>query len=63
MNSATNNLAGIHAVAGSSRGRARIAAYRPAFWSTLEIFGCIAIDPMTATGHKTTRHRPLEPSP
>jgi hypothetical protein len=62
MNTPTNNLAGAHAVAVSSRGRAGNAAYRSASWSALEIFGCVAIDTMTSTGHKTTRPRPLEPS-
>ncbi len=63
MNTLTSNMAGHHAVAASSRGRAGIAAYRSVSWSALEIFGCPAIDPMTWTGHKTTRPRPLEPSP
>ncbi len=62
MNTATSIQAGSNAVAVPSRDRAKT-AYRSASWSALEItFGCIASGPMAHNGHKTTRHRPLEPS-
>ena len=63
MNTATNNMAGTTAVAVSSRDRADNAAYRSASWSAHSIFGGAAIATMTPICHKTTRPRPLEPSP